>query len=381
MAHTPKGTGNEPRTVATTRDFGIDPTARAAMLVVGGFLAFIVLVTLLPRSVTLPFPQPLDDPRSWLMPLFLMSVPGLFVFHVTRTFREARRARTWTVGQARITSSGVAIEHRKHSGEATRVFNVPAVAYSFSNGRSTFEGHRIGIGEPPGNAGAIGQMLNRFPVGATVPVYYDPANPGRAVLDRDLPEGAWVIWLVVALVFIVCAALSGLVLWPDEIMEWLGARFPEGSQPFAAIFFAISSLVLLANLVASRRQAKMAGGWPVVRGRIVSSKVDSFWAKAGSARTGTQTRYYQAVVEYAYAVEGREYHSTHLAVGPQIAGAEAGAKEKAGRYVAGSEVEVHYDPADPSNAVLDVKVIFAWPTLVIGLLFAGLACFFGGLFK
>ena len=379
VTHGVKGSGNQRAAIEPRRNGAIDPTARAAMVAVGTFFVCLVVVLVLPRSVTLPFPRPLDEPRSWPMPLLLMSVPAVLMVHVSRTWREARRAATWTVGQAQVTSSAMIVEHRKRSGGVTQVFNVPAVTYSFSNGRSTFKGDRIGITDPPRNGAAVASILSRFPVGATVPVYYDPNNPGRAVLDRGFPARGGGVLLFCALSVVICAGLSALVLWPDEVSQWLESRFPSGAHPIAAIFFGCAALVVLAGLLANRRQAGRARTWPAVRGRIVGSKVDSFVTRAGGARSGTRMEYYQAVVEYAYVVEQREFHSTQRSLGPEVAGNEAEATEKAGRYLVGQEVDVHVDPADPSSAVLDVATPLAWPTLVLGLVFAGLACFFSGL--
>jgi hypothetical protein len=89
---------------------------------------------------------------------------------------------------------------------------------------------------------------------------------------------------------------------------------------------------------------------------------------------------YRAVVEYAYTVGGREYRSARLALGPELAGAEADAQAQAARYVVGGEVIVHYDPAAPASAVLDTTVRSAWPTLAVGVALAALACFLAGLF-
>ena len=54
------------------------------------------------------------------------------------------------------------------------------------NGRK-LRGNRITIGEKISGF-EIESTLARYTVGATVTVYYDPANPKNAVLERDLPK-------------------------------------------------------------------------------------------------------------------------------------------------------------------------------------------------
>jgi len=57
------------------------------------------------------------------------------------------------------------------------------------------------------------------------------------------------------------------------------------------------------------------------------------------------------------------------------------AQTKAARYSPGTDVVVRYDPENPSNAVLDLKIGYATPWLVIALAFFGLALFFSGAFR
>ena len=42
---------------------------------------------------------------------------------------------------------------------------------------------------------------------------------------------------------------------------------------------------------------------------------------------------------------------------------------------------VHYDPKNPSNAVLDLKVALGVPLLAVAFAFFGLAVFFSGAFR
>ena len=53
----------------------------------------------------------------------------------------------------------------------------------------------------------------------------------------------------------------------------------------------------------------------------------------------------------------------------------------AARYPQGADVVVHYDPKNPSNAVLDAKVAYAKPLLVVALVFFAAALFFSGMFR
>jgi hypothetical protein len=165
------------------------------------------------------------------------------------------------------------------------------------------------------------------------------------------------------------------------ILETLEAHSPEGAFLPGMGFFALAGVMTLALLRGARRQAAAASRWPVTTGRIVSSTVEHYRTRVGGARSGTLTTFYEPVVEYSYRVNGREYHSTQLSFGGRVAGSEELAQAKAAQYPANTELVVHYDPDAPSNAVLDLKVAYATPLLVIALVFFGLALFFSGVFR
>ena len=42
------------------------------------------------------------------------------------------------------------------------------------------------------------ETIARYPVGTSVPVYYDPANPSEAVIERDMPAFVHSVWGIVA---------------------------------------------------------------------------------------------------------------------------------------------------------------------------------------
>ena len=56
----------------------------------------------------------------------------------------------------------------------------PDIEYEFRLGDRVVRGTRIGIGEIADTEA----VLNHYPVGATVPVYYNPKDPADALLER-----------------------------------------------------------------------------------------------------------------------------------------------------------------------------------------------------
>jgi hypothetical protein len=50
------------------------------------------------------------------------------------------------------------------------------------------------------------EVLKRYRPGVSVPVYYDPDDPHKSVLERDLPEKFQLVWVAVAVMVAVILA-------------------------------------------------------------------------------------------------------------------------------------------------------------------------------
>ena len=314
-----------------------------------------------------------------IMALFAMAVPVLIAGVIVWKAMQLRQAARWPSTRARIIKSKLRAQHHRHSADVTQVANVADIEYEFSLGGRVYRGTRVGLGEIAG--AGLEATLNHYHVGATVPVYYDPKNPGNALLEREPPLPLAWLYVIAAAVLIAGLAIVAVFWNISAVLDGLEGYFPEKAFLPGMAFFILGGLMMLAMLWASRRQATEASGWPQTSGRIVASTVENYRQRVGGARTGTLVTFYQPVVEYAYRVADHDYHSTQLSFGGKAAGSQEIAEAKAARYPLGSEVVVHYDPKNPSNAVLDLKVAYGVPLLVIAVVFLGLAVFFSGAFR
>lgn len=138
---------------------------------------------------------------GWVALMFALLFPGLIALAAAVKVAEARRAAKWTKASAKIVTSGLATEKR-HDKEV----KVPRVEYEFSVGFHRYRGKRVSLAEVVAGPDAVG-TLARYPVGASVPVYYDPADPQRSVLDRELPSFFRGIWAAVGV--LTAAILAG----------------------------------------------------------------------------------------------------------------------------------------------------------------------------
>ncbi|MFD0894850.1 DUF3592 domain-containing protein [Luteolibacter ambystomatis] len=286
--------------------------------------------------------------------LFLGPPLGLLglVFYLTRRVRQAVG---WTEGRARITRSEVKAERHRHEGDTTQVRNVPWITYQFQAGDRTIHGERISIGM--GTADNVDVVVKRYAVDAEVPVFYDPDDPEDCVLERTPPVSPGCLWggaVLIAVLYI-----GGLVAFGkgQEIARFFSRGIPGMRHPLVVFLCGGAGLFCLAAGLWMWRHPRKARPWTRVKGIIISSVTESF-EEEDSTDSGHRVRtYYRAVIEYRYHADGQDYHGNTSASGPlniKIAGARASADAEVARHPVGAEVDVFYNPANPSQSGLNV---------------------------
>jgi hypothetical protein len=92
----------------------------------------------------------------------------------------------------------------------------PQVDYSYTVGKQNYTGQRIGFYTPNSGAEAYAQkQLAPYPVGKAVIVFYNPAKPEDAVLDRQVPLWRSLCWLSLTLLF----SFAGIQMWRGVLMS------------------------------------------------------------------------------------------------------------------------------------------------------------------
>ncbi len=117
-----------------------------------------------------------------------------------------------------------------------------------------------------------------------------------------------------------------------------------------AIFILLIGAVAVVASLTLMSASRKARGWPVVTGRIVERSVGPS-TTTGASRPG---RYFEPRVTYDYTVDGKAYQGHRIGMTT-----EAYDEDKARRVVRElpDTVEVHYDPSNPSDAVLQPSAI------------------------
>lgn len=154
-------------------------------------------------------------------------------------------------------------------------------------------------------------------------------------------------------------------LWADAILVGFGL-----------LVYVVGALLCLAQR-RQRAAAEKSKSWPVVDGTITASAVEPLQAKRRTTAS--------AVVRYSYRVAGKDYQSSRILGRPNERSPQAMTALIAA-YPPGRKVKVHYDPKNPSTAVLgpgltsggvSTLFVYAIAMMVLGFmaLAAGLSAF------
>ena len=127
-----------------------------------------------------------------------------------------------------------------------------------------------------------------------------------------------------------------------------------------AVALLVGGVFLLLGVAALREwfkelgQARATRSWPQVTGRVLHVHVLKGRSSYRLDGRSVDNQSFDPLVEYEYAVNGVTYQGHRLAVGIGYSrGNRREAQRLAATYRAGAVVTVFYDPADPSQAVLE----------------------------
>jgi hypothetical protein len=339
---------------------GREPPSWAMVLLIG-IIGLVVLTFTLDKWTGGGFRQHLPFGGGDAFWIGLMFVPMLALLLVAAGSKlvELRQAKSWVATTGRILSSGVETRHRQFQDEPEELKDVPAVKYEFKVGGRTIDGTRVSIGDEGGLD--MEAVLKRYPAGADVTVYYDPRDPTKCVLERDFTQDLADHNLTKrdvmsgCLVGIAELAAVGVAIWglaaygPDFVRAHFPRLHSHAELPVALFGF---GLLMLLFFYAARRSAKAAATWPSVRGKIVKSEVEEYQERDDDDGRTTWHTAYRPAVEYAYAVNGREHRGNQINHAMTVSAGRGYAEKVAAKYPVGSEVDVHYDPNNPSTSAL-----------------------------
>jgi hypothetical protein len=118
--------------------------------------------------------------------LLAAAIVGGIGFYLYRRHRMGKAAREaaqgWTEGTGVVLSSGIKVQRTGHSRS-----EVPVVVYQYQVDGRPYVGSVVKAGDQYFSvrfAGDARRTVERYPAGAQVTVFYNPADPAQSALER-----------------------------------------------------------------------------------------------------------------------------------------------------------------------------------------------------
>lgn len=135
---------------------------------------------------------------SWLFILAGVVALGFGAWNLLQSLRCTR----WPVAQGVITSADIS-SHSGGKGGKTYAANI---SYDYRVAGTHYICTRLAYGVMNSSHARAQAVLNRYPLGKKVPVYYAPNDPGEAVLETGVHGGTWICFGV-GTVFVLAGAM------------------------------------------------------------------------------------------------------------------------------------------------------------------------------
>ena len=287
--------------------------------------------------------------------LFLAGVGGIPLWMGLRFIWRGLASDGWPTAPGVVLKSAVSeTEASQKSGAYTLgayTFYVPELSFGYQvKGRDyTTKNLQFGRAEGSGDASEAAVLMLRYPVGAKVPVRYDPSDPSLAVVRSGV--SSVVVWYLMAgLTFILFGVLVLLAYIGSE-WELFAFRRVMGLMWLIFVFFGVA---MLTPGLLSLWRAKASENWPTVNGAIVFAQEEKTLRAVPDGEgeaIGTTTR--GVPLAYEYEVNGERHYSNVRHFG-QFAGSSGDWADKIlQRYPTGKQVPVTYCATDPDVAALE----------------------------
>ena len=147
--------------------------------------------------------------------LFLGGLGMFLLIFALRLKPDDEECGSWPKSQGVVFENEIKTEFN-HRG---RISYIPVVQYIFQANHRMLQGHRICIGPPLHfmRQQKANQVLENYPLGCKVWVFYNPQNPEEAVLERRIYNRQQCLILGVVFILLMIILLSVTVyLWRSD---------------------------------------------------------------------------------------------------------------------------------------------------------------------
>jgi hypothetical protein len=169
--------------------------------------------------------------------IILTAIPFVIIVLVflglaLRTRRKISQSQNWQRAMGSVQFSGVDMRRSSNGRGGSSTAYYPQVAYTYRVDGKDYTGNQIQFGTPIGYgwAGRAQKIADSYPVGKNVEVFYNPADPYEAVLERkSSSSGAFLGIALFILLILGCtvAFSAGMLGFVQNILNTVTSSLPR----------------------------------------------------------------------------------------------------------------------------------------------------------
>lgn len=137
----------------------------------------------------------LDNLLLFALGMAMVAIDAVVTWLLVRDLRLGRASRQWSCTRGTVVEARIE-ELEGDSGPSY----YPHVEFRYEVGGAIYHGKEWTHHTQDGTSESAEAVLNRFPIGQAVDVFFDPADPARAVLEQGVVVKPYVICFVAAIV-------------------------------------------------------------------------------------------------------------------------------------------------------------------------------------
>jgi hypothetical protein len=166
---------------------------------------------------------------SGMVAIPFVIVALVFVYLAIRASRRASASRSWPVVTGKILAAGIEPRTSRSGSSGYSTSYYPVVQYEYTVNGQRFLGNRITFGGDVGYGWtnmAQRQIANYVP-NSNVAVFYDPNEPGNAVLERTAGASGKIYWLVAILIFVILGVTMVFTSGINNFVSGITSNLPK----------------------------------------------------------------------------------------------------------------------------------------------------------
>ncbi len=132
-------------------------------------------------------------------------ISAILIGVILKAHFGARKAANWSSTKGIVLLSQL-VAKRSSKGHYV---NYPMVMYQYHVDGTTFESQQVSPGMAWGGTGAI-KVVEQYPIGSQVTVFYNPAQPSTALLERKPPTVTIWLWITLVIVNLFFCGMSAV---------------------------------------------------------------------------------------------------------------------------------------------------------------------------